>query len=244
MEVDLRPVEGAVAGVELVLAALAVERLGQRRLGLGPLLLGAHRLLRPGRELDPHVLEAEARVELVDRLADVGDLVGDLLLGAVDVGVVLGEGAHAQQAVQDALALVAGDAAELGQAQRQLAVGVALGVEDEAGAGAVHRPQRQALLVGLHEVHVVAVVLPVPGAVPELLVEHLRRGDLPVAALAQLGLDLVLDQVQQRRAVGQPEGHPRRLFAQHEDAELGAEAAVVARLGLLDQLQVLVRDPS
>ena len=114
-----------------------------------PLLLAAHRLLRPGRELDPDVLEAEARVELVDRLADVGDLVGDLVLGAVDVGVVLGEGADPQQPVQDALALVAGDAAELGQPQRQLAVGVALGAVDEAGAGAVHRPQREAALVGL-----------------------------------------------------------------------------------------------
>ena len=121
----------------------------------------------------------------------LGHLVGDLVLGAVDVGVVLGEGADPQQPVQDALALVAGDAAELGQAQRQLAVGVAVGGVDEAGAGAVHRPQREAALAVLHEVHLVAVVVPVPGAVPELLVEHLRRGDLLVAALAQLLLDLV-----------------------------------------------------
>ena len=171
----------------------------------------------------------------------LADLVGDLLLGAVDVGVVLGEGADPQQAVQDALALVAGDAAELGQAQRQLAVGVAVGGVDEAGAGAVHRPQREAALVVLHEVHLVAVVVPVAGAVPELLVEHLRGGDLLVAALAQLLLDLVLDQVQQRGPVGQPERHPRRLVAQHEEAELGAEAAVVARLRLLDPLQVLLQ---
>ncbi|HZO05103.1 MAG TPA: hypothetical protein VFB52_01850, partial [Solirubrobacterales bacterium] len=142
MEVDLRPVEGAVAGVQLVLAALAVERLFQRRLGLRPLLLGPHRLLGPGRELDFDVLEAKAGVELVDRLADRGDLVGDLVLGAVDVGVVLGECAHPQQPVQHTLALVSADAAELGQAQRQLAVGVAVGGVDETGAGTVHRPQR------------------------------------------------------------------------------------------------------
>ena len=58
------------------------------------------------------------------------------------MGVVLGEGADPQQAVQDALALGAADLAELGEPQRQLAVGVALGAEDEAGAGAVHRPDR------------------------------------------------------------------------------------------------------
>ena len=72
------------------------------------------------------------------------DLGLDLVLGAVDVGVVLGEGADAEQAVQDALALVAEDVAELGEAQRQLAVGVAGRAEDEAGAGAVHRLQREA----------------------------------------------------------------------------------------------------
>ena len=84
----------------------------------------------------------------------------------------------------------------------------------------------------------VAVVVPVAGAVPELLVEHLRGRDLLVAALAQLLLDLGLDQAQQGRPVGQPERHPGRLLAQHEEAELGAEAAVVARLRLLDPLQV------
>ena len=78
------------------------------------------------------------------------------------------------------------------------------------------------------------------GAVPELDVEDLRRGDLLVAALAQLLADLGFDQVQQRGAVGEPERHARRLVAQHEEAELRAEAAVVARFRLLDPLQVLL----
>ena len=129
-------------------------------------------------------------------------LVDDLLRRAVDVGVVLGEGAHPQQAVQDALALGAGDLAELGDPQRQLAVGVALGAEDEAGAGAVHRPDRVLALARLGEVHVLVVVVPVAGAVPELDVHHVRRLDLDVAALAQLLLHLGLDQAQQRRPVG------------------------------------------
>ena len=142
VEVDLRPVEGAVAGVERVLAVLALQRGAQRLLGLLPLLVAADRLLGPGRELDPHVLEAEPRVKLVDRLADPGHLADDLLRRAVDVGVVLGEGADAEEAVQDALALRSGDLAELGDPQRQLAVGVAVCGVDEAGAGAVHRPDR------------------------------------------------------------------------------------------------------
>src|SRR6185312_11478192 len=81
VEVDLRSVEGSVARVQLILATLRIERLSERRLRPPPLLLGAHRLVGPGRELDFHVLEAEAPVELVDRLADRGDLDGDLVLG-------------------------------------------------------------------------------------------------------------------------------------------------------------------
>ena len=154
------------------------------------------------------------------------------------MGVVLGEGADPQQPVQNALALVARDPAELGEAQRQLPVGVAARAEDEAGARAVHRPQGEAALVGFHEVHVVAVVLPVPGAVPELLVEDLRRGDLLVAAAAKLFADLGLDQPQQHGAVGQPEGHPGRFGAQHEDPQLRPQPPVVAGLRLLDPLQV------
>jgi hypothetical protein len=180
-------------------------------------------------------------VELVDSRADLAHLADDLLRGAVDVGVVLGEGAHPQQAVQDALALRARDLAELGEAQRQLAVGVAAGAVDEAGAGAVHRPDRVFALARLGEVHVLAVVVPVAGAAPQLDVHHVRRLDLLVAALAQLRLDLGLDQTQQGGAVGEPEGHAGRLLAQHEEAELGAEAAVVARFRLLDPLQVLLQ---
>ena len=68
---------------------------------------------------------------------------------AVDVGVVLGERADPQQAVEHPLALVARDEAELGQAQRQVAVGAALRPVDEAGARAVHRLQREAALLAV-----------------------------------------------------------------------------------------------
>ena len=47
----------------------------------------------------------------------------DLVLAAEDVRVVLREGAHAHQAVQRARRLVAVARAELGHAQRQVAIG-------------------------------------------------------------------------------------------------------------------------
>src|ERR1044072_258787 len=79
VEVDLRAVEGAVAGIEGVLAPLALEPRAQRVPGLPPLLPAPDRFLRPSREPDGHPLKAEAGVELVNRLADPGPLVDDLL---------------------------------------------------------------------------------------------------------------------------------------------------------------------
>ena len=61
--------------------------------------------------------QAEHEVE------QVLDLAGRLLGGDVGVRVVLGQAAHAGQAVDDAGLLVAVDRAELEEPQRQLAVG-------------------------------------------------------------------------------------------------------------------------
>src|SRR5690242_21273568 len=64
VEVDLRPVEGALPGALVVVAALPRERLPERVLGTLPLLVRTDRLLRSRRELHPHVVEAETLIEL------------------------------------------------------------------------------------------------------------------------------------------------------------------------------------
>ena len=202
VEVDLRPVEGAVAGIQLVLPPHLLERLHQCRLRHLPLRVGADRLLGTRRQLDAHVLEAEQRVQLVDRLRDVAHLGHDLILGAVHVCVVLRERAHAQQAVQHALALVARAKPELREPQRQLAIRVALGPVHQAGAGAVHRLDRELApalaLTGLREEHVLAVVVPVAGALPQLHVEDVRGADLLVVAALELLAHDPLDLVHHR----------------------------------------------
>ena len=80
---------------------------------------------------------------------------GDLLLGAEEVGVVLGEAADAGHAVELAGLLPAVDGAELGEAHRQVAVAVRLRGEDLDVVRAVHRLQQEAveqLVVGLDAV--------------------------------------------------------------------------------------------
>jgi hypothetical protein len=101
--------------------------------------------------------------------------------------VVLGEAAHAHEAVERAMGLVAVAGAELGQPQRQVAVGFQALVEDLHVAGAVHRLERiHPLLVGMFLVdlgdeHVLAVLVPVARGFPQLAVDDLGGLDLLVA---------------------------------------------------------------
>ena len=162
------------------------------------------------------------------------DLVLELLRGAVDVGVVLGEVAHAEEAVQHAGHLVAMHLTELGEAQRQLAVGAAAALVDQQAAGAVHRLHREGLLVDRGEVHVVLVVLPVAGALPELAAQDLRGAHLLVAGPHVLRAPVVDHGVPEAHALGVEEGEAGALLVEAEEVEVAAQAAVVALAGQLE----------
>ncbi len=77
--------------------------------------------------------------------------------------------ADAEQAVQRAAQLVAVHQAELAHAHGQVAVGVGLGGVDQHAAGAVHGLDAVLLVVDDGGVHVVLVVIPVAGGLPQLL---------------------------------------------------------------------------
>ena len=94
VEVDLRPVERAVALVERVLEPSPLERCAESALGEVPLLVAAEPVLRPGRQLEAR-LELEQVVDELRVVEAAEDLVLDLLAGAEDVRVVLGDVPHA-----------------------------------------------------------------------------------------------------------------------------------------------------
>jgi hypothetical protein len=239
VEVDLGAVEGAVALVHDVVHAQLVEGVPEALGRRVPVLVGAHRVVGARREL--HVIgEAEVVVDRHDEVRDVHDLLGDLLARDVEVGVVLREAPHAEQPVELSGLLVPVDHAELRQAEREVAVRAGLAGEDDGAAGAVHRLDGIILVVDPGGVHVLLVVVPVAGLLPQVAVEDLRGGDLLVAGgdvdLPPVGHEGVLE----RDAVRQEEREPGPLFGHHEDAELLAELAVVPLLGLLHHGEVLV----
>ena len=79
-------------------------------LGMIPHRVRADALVRPRRQLDDDLVEAEIGIGRQDQIVDLQALRGKLLLGAEDMRVVLREAAHAHQPVQRAGRLVAGTA--------------------------------------------------------------------------------------------------------------------------------------
>jgi hypothetical protein len=120
LDVDFGAVEGGFAGDGLVLDAFRLEHVVERANGEVPVFVGAGvvgAVVRvPGRELDLELGEAEGFEDGLGEVDAGGDFAFDLRRHAEDVGVVLREAAHAQQAVHGSGALIAIDIAQLGVA--------------------------------------------------------------------------------------------------------------------------------
>jgi hypothetical protein len=156
------------------------------------------------------------------------------------VGIVLGDVAHPQQAVQSARRLVAVDEPGLRVTDRQVAIGAPLVLVDLDVRRAVHGLEAHRPLLDLREVHVVAVHVPVAGLLPQVDVVEDRRLDLVVAAGGVLLAPHALDLVPDGHAGRLPERAPGRDLVEQEEPELLAELAVVAGARLLETLEVVV----
>src|SRR5580704_1828752 len=139
---ELWAIKRAFAGIDGGLGAASFERLedtGQGRLGPVPGLVRADALFRPRRQFDDDVLEPEISVNGKDEVVNLQALLHDLIPGAKNMRVVLGEGAHPHDAMNRAGRLVAVDDAEFGDFHRQVAIGFEAVLEDLHVAGTIHR---------------------------------------------------------------------------------------------------------
>ncbi len=238
VEVDLRTVKGAVTRLELVRHARRLERGTQRRLGAIPERVVADTNLGAGREPDGRA-QAERLVVAEDEFDEKANLVLDLVLGDEDVAIVLLELPHAREARERARHLVPVQHVERHVAERQLAVRVLLREVEQIVRRAVHRLQREVVLLGLaveNEEHVLAILAPMSRDLPQPLVVHEGRPDL-VKIVALPLADEIGDRVVQHRAALGPEHGAGRERVHHEQVELLAEHAMVALLRLLDAVR-------
>src|SRR4029079_8414584 len=122
---------------------------------------------------------------------------------------------------------------ELAVTQRQVAGRPPLRAVDERRLGAVHRLEREQLvIVALDDEHVLLVEIPVARLAPDLLAHDDRRRHLEVVPT---GLELAhyaLERSPDELDPGMPERHRRADVVEAEQVQLDAEPAVVALLGL------------
>jgi hypothetical protein len=165
------------------------------------------------------------------------------VLGDEYVRVVLGEGAHPYQPVQRARRLEAVHLAELGDLERQVAIGFQAVLEDLDVARAVHRLDHEGalvLLARLNEKHRIAERRHVARRHPQRGIDQLRRIDLEIAGVGLATADVVFQRLEQRPALRMPEHRAGRFFLEMEQIHLAAEFAVVALFSFLDLLEVSV----
>src|SRR6185295_12391187 len=150
-----------------------------------------------------------------------------------------GETAHAHQPMQGAGRLVAVHDAELGDAIGQLPVGAQAMLEDLDVAGAVHRLDGElALVLGHGREHVFTKGLPMPGGLPQGLVEQLRPVHLAIADRVLSPAHVVDQALEELPASWMPEDHAGTLFLEVEEIHLTTKLTMVAFLGLRDLGQV------
>ena len=155
--------------------------------------------------------------------------------------IVLRKAAHAHDAVQAARRLIPVTVAELAIAQRQIPVTLDPLLEDQDMARAVHGLQRIFAFLRLRDEHVFAVLFPVPGLLPQTLVEQLRALDFLVAIVLINAAHVLLHALPQGPTLWVPENQSRRMVVNMKQVQFAAQFAVVTLLGLFQHRQVLLQ---
>ena len=155
--------------------------------------------------------------------------------------VILRKAAHTEQAVQCTGQLMTVDKPKFADAQRQLTVGMRLGLINQHTARAVHRLDGEILFVDHGGVHVVFIMLPVAGAFPQLAAEDHRRGHLDIAVFLMHLAPVINQRIFKRHAIRQEERKARAFLGQHKQAEILTQTAVVALLRFLQHIEISVQ---
>ena len=209
-EIELRPVERRFAQTDRVFKAQLRHHLADAGLGGGPERIAARIFLRVVRIAQGNAatgLEAEDRHDFLHEAQAGFELVLELFGRAEDVAVVLGEAAHAHEAVEFARLFLTVNGAELGVALRQVAVAARLRRVGHEVHRAVHGfEQKLPLLDADGFIHALRVVGIVAGGFIEVDGADVRRVEPLVAVVHEFGGDEFFQLCTDDRALGQEQG--------------------------------------
>ena len=208
VKIDLGAIKRAVALVDCVRPAIVLQGFAQGGRSRLPLLLAPHRILRTRGQLQ-EIVEAKYPVDTVDQIDNAENFRLNLVGRHKDMRVVLGEAAHTHQTVQRAGKLMPVYNAKLRKTLRQIAVGIHAALIDQNAAWTVHRLDRIVAVVNLRRIHIIFIMIPVTGAVPQLFIEDERRADLLITVLLMLLAPEALQEIAQDHAFGEEEWETR-----------------------------------
>ena len=240
VEVKLRAVERSVA---LVYHIGLAHLLNGGLQGLGgklPILLVAHMVLGHSGYLDL-VAEAKYGIDLIEELDHVFDLVLHLIPSHEYMGIVLSKTPHAEKAVKCAAQLMAVYKSQFAHTQRKISVRVGLRSVHKHSARAVHGLDGKISAVDHCGVHIVFIVIPVTAALPELTVEHHRRGYLNISIFLVHLTPIIYKCIAQHHALRQEERKSRALIHESKQSQFFAKFAMVTFLGLFNALEIRIQ---
>ncbi len=185
--------------------------------------------------------EAEQAVKAVDEVYNPFDFIDDLFRQHEEVGVILGKGAHPHQAVQHPGKLMTVHQTHFAQAQGQFLVAVQILLVCQKPARAVHGLDRIVFIIDLGEIHVLFIMIPVPGAVPQFFIQDYRGANLLVAGQGVFLTPEVFEFIANYHALGQKQGKTGSFIHCNEQAQLPPQFAVVALFGLFQLVQVIIQ---
>ena len=113
------------------------------------------------------IFESEQGIYLIDQACYVLDLVTDLLRSHEDVSIILCEAAYTHQSVKLSGLLMTMNDTKLTHTKRKITIGTRLGSVNKNTARTVHRFDRIILSIDNGCIHIVFIVIPVTGGLPE-----------------------------------------------------------------------------
>ena len=247
-EVELRTIEGSLAGLLMSVESLLLARLANSVLALLPDLVRADILLGvlgiAQRDLCIVVVEAEDAEDLEDDVDDSLELSLHLVGAHEDMCVVLCEGTHTCESVELTALLIAEDSTELSDAERQVFVRAWLACVDLTVMRAVHWLEH-VLLILLRRVDRLEGILAVVGVVSrgdiEVFRADARSDDLLIVVRLEHATKQLLQAQTQLCALRQPDGQTLAdAVGEHEEFHFLADLAVVTLLGLFKHDEILV----
>src|SRR5665213_2394762 len=238
VDVELRAVERASAGVDGVRQIAGLQRIADRRFGD---LVGRNALFARRKKI-LEVIEIERAHQAQRFIERLLELALQLFGRAEEMRVVLREAARACEAVQRSAAFETVNGSELGVTDRQIAIRMPLALVDQDVARAIHRFEPEALTLDLdRSEHSVGEVVEMPRGLVEFLVHDMRRDHRLVPALGETLTNEVLDDAAHERALGMPEHEAAAgVLLDRIEIEFEAEFAMVALRGFFEKRQIVV----